>query len=132
MAKTQLTCIDDPDKPAPNHIEVEVFFVPGTDNLFAVHDSFEGEDLFVLTHVRSGLCVARSDEREDVVWVAHQMYAAAPEAWRLIDLDAVRNALPPPVERWGMLIRKACAQGIPLVLLKSCADYCREMETPPS
>jgi hypothetical protein len=108
-------------------VEVEGFFVPGTDNKFAVHVNADG-DLFNLTHVPTGMASVQDVTKTEALWLARQLFAACPHAWSLEDGDAVLEALPFWVRKWAATIRCVAEEGGYIYLLKSCADFVREME----
>jgi hypothetical protein len=114
----------------PQQIELEGFYVPGTDNTFAVNANRLGEgDLFNVTHVPTGWACATDVSKLEAVWVARQLFAACPEAWRRDDADAISEAAPHWVRQWMVDLKYAAKAGVPVYLLKSCADYGREMNT---
>src|SRR5262249_7306296 len=74
----------------------------------------------------SGCALVQGVTREEALYVAHQLFAACPAAWELEDGQAVVDASPSRVGRWVTLMRVATGSGVPLELLKTCADYVRE------
>jgi hypothetical protein len=114
----------------PQQIELEGFYVPGTDNTFAVNANDLGEgDLFNLTHIPTGWACAKDVTKLEAVWVARQLFAVCPEAWELDDMDAIREAVPHWVKQWIVDVMHAIQAAVPVCLLKSCPEYCREMNT---
>jgi hypothetical protein len=107
-------------------VEVEGFFVPGTDNKFAIHVG--DRDLFNLTHVPTGMASVQDVTKTEAIWLARQLFTACPHAWSLEDGDAVMEALPFWARKWAASIRSAAEDGEFIYLLKSCADFVREME----
>ena len=80
---------------APQTTEVEGFYVPGTENRFAVHASDLGNgDRFNLTHIPTGFACVQDVTKSEAIWLARQLFAACPAAWRLEDGHAVMEALP--------------------------------------
>jgi hypothetical protein len=133
MQKIKLAGQDDKTG-QPCSVETEAEMVPGTDGLFAVHRDelppWEEEDApaWVLTHVPSGHSGGRYTSSTDAMWVARQIYAAAPDACRLSEGKAFVSALPDRVLKWVLLMRQASGAGVPFQLLKGCAEYVRESE----
>jgi hypothetical protein len=115
--------------------EVEGFLVPGTGDLFAVRpvgdeadiqvDGFHGEG-WAVTHLRSGLALFVALDKPDAVYVARQIYKAAPSAWALTDAEQVRKALPRSLRPWVALVQQAVIAGLSARVLKGYADFARD------
>src|SRR5215471_5041695 len=88
--------------------EVDALLVPDTDNLFAVHED-EGSDgtFFTVTHVPTGYACLEGVNKSEALWVARQLFAACPEAWRLTDRDEVLRTVPRHVGGWVFYLRLA-------------------------
>jgi hypothetical protein len=110
-------------------VQVEGAYVQGTDQkLFVSVSSPEGE-MYVLRHTLTGYVCVEEVSKEEAVWMARQLFAACPSAWSREDSRAFEESLPHWVKEWVENIQDAAACKVPITLLKSCADFCREMES---
>jgi hypothetical protein len=104
-------------------VEVDGFFVPDTEGLFAI--TCPADELCDLTHVGTGLAVLKGVSVRDATQAACQLYAAHPEVWRQTTPRAVATKLPRPLGPWLKLVRLAHEQDLPFTLLRSYEEYRR-------
>jgi hypothetical protein len=125
-----------PDGTGGPPLEVEAFYVPGTEDLFAVHaeevaapsqeDPEASETWWSLTHVPTGYQAAFCPLRRTAVYIGQQIFQACPGPLRLADVDALKSAVPELVVQWTGMVRVYGNYGLPVELLKSCADFVRD------
>jgi hypothetical protein len=130
MAKIKIWCGGE-----NRFVEVEGFLAPGTGDLFAVRPIGDEDDIRVdgfddegwaVTHLRSGLALFVASAKPDAVYIARQIYNAAPSAWALTDAKEVRKALPPSLPRWVVLVQRAVRAGLSPRVLKGYTDFARD------
>jgi hypothetical protein len=128
MTTIRLKCEDGACK------EVEGELVPGTEGLFALRRVGDGEEVgvevvsgeWVATHVPTGMAVFAGPDRRAAVYVARQLYDAAPVAWTVLSVEELRTGMPPALRRWAAQIQAAASMGLPVQLLKGYEDFARD------
>jgi len=121
--------VANPDIPsgfATHFVEVEAINVEETDGIFFVHESLSDAPGWSLTHEPTGFLVVRVPKGDGAHYIGEEIYHAAPEAWKLTDAEAIKQALPPLVHRWVKEMHTAAWQGINICALPDYQAFARE------